>query len=116
MRNIYEDEQIQGQENKHQMSVMAKKESVEKEDNPKLKSKRSVFARGRSMSLTPFTFANKLKFSKFEKSTKSPKTLFYEEHNLMTKCPRGELDFLQLDQVVNMQDLGLNPKGQSVCE
>ena len=76
----------------------------QKEFDKKLKAKRLFFAKGRSMSLASFKISSRLR-----KSSASPKKAKYwdKERDLAENQgpPRGELDFLNMDQLVNVTDL-----------
>lgn len=75
----------------------------QKEFDKKLKAKRDLFSKGRSMSLASFKLPSRLK--KSEKSQKSQKLKYYEKEYAEPAPPRGELDFLNMDQLINIKDI-----------
>ncbi|XP_023320321.1 anoctamin-8 isoform X1 [Eurytemora carolleeae] len=73
----------------------------QKEFDKKLKAKRVIFSKGRSLSLASFRLPRSLKMEKAEKVPKPPKTRFFEEKHE----PRGELELLGIEQLINIHDL-----------
>ena len=84
----------------------------QKEFDKKLKAKRALFSKGRSMSLASFKLPSRLK--KSEKTSKSPKVKYYEKELSQPAPPRGELDFLNMDQLINIKDIELGPSSQRI--
>ena len=76
----------------------------QKEFDKKLRAKRDIFTRGRSLSLSSFKLTSKFKKSSSEKS---PKRLKYwdKERSEPGGQPRGELDLVDMEQLINMEDL-----------
>ena len=76
----------------------------QKEFDKKLRAKRDIFTRGRSLSLSSFKLTSKFKKNSSEKS---PKKLKYwdKERSETGRQPRGELDLLDMEQLINMEDL-----------
>ena len=74
----------------------------QKEFDRKLKAKRAIFTKGRSMSLASFRLPKRLR-----KLSASPKktTKYWDKESEETGPPRGELDFLNMDQLINVHDL-----------
>jgi hypothetical protein len=75
----------------------------QKEFDKKLKAKRAIFSKGRSMSLASFKLPSRLK--KSEKSPKSQKYKYYEKELEEKPSPKGELDFLNMEQLINIKDI-----------
>merc|ERR1712050_352960 len=75
----------------------------QKEFDKKLKAKRAIFSKGRSMSLASFKLPSRLK--KSEKVPKSPKFKYYEKEYEEKSSPKGELDFLNMEQLINIKDI-----------
>jgi len=77
----------------------------QREFDKKLKAKRALFSKGRSMSLASFRLSSKLR----KLSSSSPKKSKYwdkeRDSNENAGPPRGELDFLNMDQLINLDDL-----------
>ena len=77
----------------------------QKEFDKKLKAKRAIFTKGRSMSLASFRLPSRLR----KMSASSPKKPKYWDKESETAeqagPPRGELDFLNMDQLINVRDL-----------
>ena len=76
----------------------------QKEFDKKLKNKRALFSRGRSISLASFKLPTRLKLDRTEKPPKSPKRKLSEERLVNTEV-RGELELLNIEQLINIQDL-----------
>ena len=76
----------------------------QKEFDKKLKAKRDIFTRGRSLSLSSFKLTNKFKKHSSEKSPKK-KSYWDKERDEPCGQPRGELDLLDMEQLINMEDL-----------
>lgn len=83
----------------------------QKEFDRKLKAKRAIFSRGRSISLASFKLPTRLKFEKSPGKT-PPKRKFSEEPPLSAGVVggpplpvRGEMDLFNIDQLINIQDL-----------
>lgn len=76
----------------------------QKEFDKKLRAKRDIFGKGRSLSLSSFKLTSKFKKSSNEKS---PKRIKYwdKERSEPVAQPRGELDLLDMEQLINMNDL-----------
>ena len=78
----------------------------QKEFDKKLKAKRAFFSKGRSMSLASFRLSTKLRKSS---TSSSPKKAKYWDKERDTEAntgpPRGELDFLNMEQLINLKDL-----------
>ena len=74
----------------------------QREFDKKLKAKRALFSKGRSMSLASFRLSSKLR----KLSSSSPKKSKYwdkeRDSNENAGPPRGELDFLNMDQLINL--------------
>ena len=75
----------------------------QKEFDKKLKAKRAIFSKGRSMSLASFKLP--ARFKKSEKSPKSTKSKYYEKEYEEKSSPKGELDFLKMEQLINITDI-----------
>jgi len=75
----------------------------QKEFDKKLKAKKALFSKGRSMSLASFKLPSRLK--KSEKSPKSPKYKYFEKEYVEQGPPKGELDFLNMEQLINIKDI-----------
>ena len=78
----------------------------QKEFDKKLRAKRDIFTRGRSLSLCSFKFPAKFRKTSSEKSPR--KTKYWDRERGEPGgggVPRGELDLLGLEQLVNMEDL-----------
>lgn len=76
----------------------------QKEFDKKLRAKRDIFSRGRSLSLSSFKLTSKFKKSSSEKSPKRTK-YWDKERSEPAGEPRGELDLLGMEQLINMSDL-----------
>ena len=73
----------------------------QKEFDKKLKAKRAFFSKGRSMSLASFKLSSRLR-----KSSASPKKVkYWDKESWDQAAPRGELDILDMEQLINIQDL-----------
>ena len=70
----------------------------QKEFDKKLKAKRAIFSKGRSLSLASFRLPSRLKM---EKVPKPSKVRVFEEK----LEPRGELELLNIEQLINIHDL-----------
>ena len=82
----------------------------QKEFDKKLKAKRLFFSKGRSMSLASFKLSSRLRKSSAPSPKKSPKYWDKESAEAIREKeekaePRGELDFLHMDQLINIRDL-----------
>ena len=78
----------------------------QKEFDKKLRAKRDIFTRGRSLSLSSFKFPSKFRKSSSEKSPK--KTKYWDKERSEPGAgggARGELDLLDMEQLINLEDL-----------
>ena len=72
----------------------------QKEFDKKLKAKRALFSKGRSISLASFKFPTRMKLDRAEKTPKKRK-----EEPEEVRQVRGELELLNIEQLINVQDL-----------
>ena len=78
----------------------------QKEFDKKLRAKRDVFNKGRSMSFSSFKLSSKLK--KIGGSEKSGRILKYWDKERSEESqgpPRGELDLIDMEKLINIEDL-----------
>ena len=76
----------------------------QREFDKKLRAKRDIFSKGRSLSFSSFKLTSK--FKKGSSSDRSVKKYFNVERcEEVSGPPRGELDLLDMEQLINMEDL-----------
>ena len=74
-----------------------------------MRAKRALLARGRSLSLASFRLPHRLKLRPDrdnKQQLQSSKPKYYEKELCEPAPPRGELDFLKMEQLINLSDIG----------
>ena len=66
-----------------------------------MRAKRALLTRGRSLSLASFRLPHRLKL----RPDRDTKPKYYEKELCEPAPPRGELDFLNMEQLINLSDI-----------